>query len=265
MAESRRISFVGAGNVATHLANALYAAGCDIVDICARSIDSAQALAISTHARAIDNPSEINPDVDAVIIAATDTSTPLIASQLPPVRGFVAHTSGSVPLEALSAHHGRAAVIYPLQTFSRDVYVDVAQVPFFTEATDEDTHLAADGIAGLLGDNVHHADSAARVWLHIAGVFSCNFTVFMLEQARQALRQVGLPIDTVRPLVDATVTKAFLSGPIAAMTGPARRGDIATLRKQYDVLPSNIQKDIYKVVSDAILNTFHHEQDSISS
>lgn len=253
-----KIAFVGAGNVATHLAENLYQAGFNINMIVARHLESAASLASRVGAVPTADICDIDSSTDLVIISTTDTAVKDVAGTLPHIKGVVAHTSGSVPLDVLSARHEHAAVIYPLQTFSKNSEVDMSRVPFFTEATDDTSLELADVVAASFGGRVCHAGSEVRAKLHIAGVLACNFPVYMFEMARKVLAKAGLPLDTVRPLVDVTVDKAFNIGPVKAMTGPARRGDLATVEKQMAQINDPLDKEIYGLISQAIYKEFNN-------
>ena len=254
-----KVALVGAGNVATHLGRALKLRGFDILGVAARTAESAQRLAGELGCAAYGSLSEIPEDTDLVLIATTDTAVASVASSLPLVKGIVAHTSGSIPLEALSRRHSRAGVFYPLQTFSKDVAVDISRVPFFIEATDEATGNALEAIARMLSDTVSYADSSVRARLHVAGVLTSNFPIYLLQMVEKVLGEVGLPMSTVAPLLEATIAKAFEVGPEAAMTGPARRGDIAVVEKQSNSIKSPEDQAVYKALSHAILAKYHPE------
>jgi len=257
MVNVERVAIVGAGNVATHMARGLHAAGISISAVCARHADTARRLAAAVGAPAVcPSPSDIPRDVDMVLVAVTDSAVAEVAAALPVIDAPVVHTSGSVPLGTLAARHARAAVLYPLQTFSRDVDVDLSQVPLFTEATDEDTLACVDGVARVLSAHVYHADSARRKHLHVAGVMASNFPVYLLEQCRRVLAEAGYPLEVVRPLAEATLEKAFAVGPRDAMTGPARRGDMAVVEAHGRLLPPDTAR-IYGLVSSQIYDMFH--------
>lgn len=257
-----RIVLIGAGNVATRLGLALAAAGHEIAGVCSRGSQSGRDLAARLSCPVIESVADVPAGCDMVLIATSDAAVVGVAAALPPGDYLVAHTSGSIPIEAISRHHRRAAVLYPLQTFSKDVEVDVAQVPFFTEASDAASWQAVDDIARSVSRTVSHADSAVRGRLHVAGVLSCNFPVYLLDITRRVLADAGLPLDVVEPLVRATVSKTFGVGPLKAMTGPARRGDIAVVKRQLDSLPLEIDRDIYRAISQAILKEFHPDLSS---
>ena len=177
---AERVVIIGSGNVATHLARGFKHTGCIIEQIYSRSIDHAQRLASEVGAsEAIDSLDDLVTDADLYIISVADAAVARIAEVMPPVSGLVAHTSGSVPLDALTPASSRTAVLYPLQTFTREASVRLEEVPFFTEASDSDTLADIDRYARLLSPKVFHADSARRKTLHIAGVVSWNFVNYI--------------------------------------------------------------------------------------
>lgn len=253
------LSIIGAGNVASHLAREFHARGCRISTVAASHIDSARRLAAEVDAKAVE-PSMTDVDVDFVLIAVSDSAVGDVAATIPTGRAMVAHTSGSVPLETLSARHAKAGVFYPLQTFSRDVKVDISRVPIFTEASDAETHQRLDTLARTLSRHVYHADSERRKSLHVAGVLTSNFPVYLLEIARRQLAEAGFPLDVVQPLAEATIAKAFEVGPYDALTGPARRGDIDVTRRQAAMLPDD-HREVYQAITNCILHDYHSEQD----
>lgn len=167
---------------------------------------------------------------------------------------LVLHTSGTLPKETLSPLSPRTGVLYPLQTFSKDVAVDMGRVPFFIEAAREEDYATVDAIARLMSGTVHRADAARRRVLHIAGVFSSNFVNVLLEMVEDVLGTADYPLSTVQPLVEATVAKAFEAGPHAAQTGPARRGDAAVMLSHQNALPDD-KRLVYKVLSDYIVKS----------
>lgn len=253
-----KIVLVGAGNVATRIGLYLHDKGINIDGVCSRG-ESARILAEKLGCKHFTSVQDIPTDADMVLISTTDASVAEVSKQLPEIKGFVAHTSGSIPLEALTAYHKRAAVLYPLQTFSKDVDVDISRVPFFIEASDGETLEAVRNVAEILSNSVREADSFVRSRLHIAGVLSSNFPIYLLEMTKRVLEEVNLPLDTVAPLVEATIAKAFAVGPEKAMTGPARRGDVAVIKKQMASIKSDDDREIYELISKAILKEFHPE------
>lgn len=256
----QNIALIGAGNVATHLAKALTEAGHNIVAVVSRGYSSACELARSVGAKPFRTSAEIPESCDIAIICTNDAAVVQAAAALPRKSMIVAHTSGSVPLEKIAALHPHAGVIYPLQTFSKDSPVDMRRVPFFIEATDKETCDVLTRLARDISDNVRPADSDTRKTLHVAGVLASNFPIYLLELCGNVLSEAGLPLTTIEPLIEASVAKAMKMGALEALTGPARRGDTATVKAHLDYLKDNPDAaEVYRLLSEKILKQYHPE------
>lgn len=251
----KKIVIIGSGNVASHLAKGFIHNGCDVVQIYSRTMTNAARLADDIDgAEAIDSLDKIVSDADLYLISVADGAVDQIVKSMPHVNGIVAHTSGSIPLSTLALASSSTAVLYPLQTFTRDADVCLSEVPFFTEASDIETEHKIDEFARLLSPKVYHADSAKRKTLHIAGVMSCNFVNYLWDCTAQVLAQDGYDFSVVEPLVRATLDKAVSIGPRAAQTGPAMRQDVDVMREHISLLGSE-KAVIYRQLSQAILST----------
>ena len=174
-----KIVIIGSGNVATHLAQALSRAA-HIIQIYSRTLANANILAQKIgNSEAIDNIDNIATDADVYLISAKDDAVASIAAQAAPRckgNALWLHTSGSVPANVFAPHCQRYGVLYPLQTFSKDATVNVAEVPFFIEGNNADTERDIAIIANALSATVKRADSDCRRRIHAAAVFACNFT-----------------------------------------------------------------------------------------
>lgn len=252
------IAIVGSGNVAAHLAQAL--AG-HVAVVASRNTDHARALADAAGIPAACGLADLAALAPkAVIFSLADHAMADAVAAVGDLPGqpVVMHTSGTLPMQTLAPVSPRYGVLYPLQTFSRNVGVDFRRIPVFTEGADAATLAVIDGLASLLSGTVRHADARQRGVLHIAGVFSSNFTNALLEIVQGILAAEGYPLDTVQPLVEATVAKAFACGPHAAQTGPAVRGDADVMGRHLEKL-SGLPRDIYALLSDYIINSHKNE------
>lgn len=249
-----RVVLIGSGNVATHLAKALSGSLCAIIS---RNLEHAERLASPLGIDAYNDfgiLSGIQPDI--IIISVADNAIHNIVGSVGRLdyEPLVVHTSGTIAKEELSSISARTGVLYPLQTFSAAAVVDVSSVPFFTETALADDCLLLDSLAHSLSQKVFHADAESRRVLHIAGVFTSNFTNVLLESVEHILSEVGYSLDIVKPLLEATVAKLFEMGPHNAQTGPARRGDFDVIASQYEALPANL-KPVYEVLTNLILQS----------
>lgn len=253
-----KIVVIGSGNVATHLAQAL-SFSVNIVQIYSRNITNAIALAQKVKGcHAIDNFNDIDTNADIYLISAKDDAIKSIVAQTAcrcNSNALWLHTSGSVPADVFAPHCQHYGVLYPLQTFSKDVEVNVAEVPFFVEGNNADTENDIFLIAKSLSATVKRADSDCRRRIHAAAVFACNFTNHMWAIANDILQQGNLEWEILIPLLKETLAKTQELPPAEAQTGPARRGDTDTMNAHIAMLDEH-QQEIYRMLSDSIMKRY---------
>ncbi|HNT92516.1 MAG TPA: DUF2520 domain-containing protein [Bacteroidales bacterium] len=250
------ISFIGAGNVAGSLAAGLAAAGHRILSVASRGGESARELAAPFGAewrRDLTVPA----GCDLLIVSVSDIAVGEVAEKAVISPGtLIAHTAGSVPLAALGRSSG-AGVLYPLQTFTKGFPPDLSQVPFFIEATDSKTLQLLREIGESIGAGAWDCDSENRRKLHVAAVFTNNFSNFMMTTGETIAREAGIDPVLLRPLIGETARKALRTGPEAAQTGPAVRDDTGTLKSHIDLLSFSPQyQKLYRLVSRMIADHY---------
>ena len=258
MLKNKNIALVGSGNVATHLAQAL---SDRLACIISRNAAHARELSAPLGVGSSDDYSllgQLKPDIILISVADHAVADVVAAIGKLDYNPLVLHTSGTLTKEILRPISDRIGIIYPLQTFSKGCAVDMAKVPFFTEASSETDLAIVDGLARSISPTVNHADEAHRRVLHVAGVFTSNFTNIILDSVERVLSEAGYSLDVVKPLLEVTTSKAFEIGPRAAQTGPARRGDYEVLARQQASLPKDLQP-VYKALSDLIINIYHNK------
>lgn len=256
-----RTAVVGAGNVAWSLAPALERGGLiKVIRVVARTHESAEALArrLGPDVEATTDNSRADRDADMVIVAATDSAVRQAAEACSGSQAVWVHTSGSIDASVLSAASPRYGVIYPMQTFTRGVEVDLSHAAIYLEASSDELLEQLRTIALTVSDNIGEADSEGRRRLHCAAVFACNFTNHLLTLAERVAREAGRPLDDFRPLIDETMRKAALIGPYDGQTGPARRGATAVMAAHEALLPPDL-RIIYHILSESIASTYSHE------
>lgn len=243
----------GSGNVATHLAKAMNDSGIEVRQVYSRTPEHACKLAESKQADVITRLSEADTSADLWLISVTDNAIKQIASGLPPFKGIIAHTAGSISIDVLSGF-SNYGVFYPFQTFSKERDVDFNDVPFLIEGNNEETTRRLLKLAGIMSSKVSKADSAVRATLHIAAVLSCNFVNHLYTLSADLLEKQGLSFDYLTPLIKETTQKILYLSPREAQTGPSIRNDTEVMSKHLERLTDNpsLQK-IYELMSNAIL------------
>ena len=162
------------------------------------------------------------------------------------------HTSGTMPITVFGADKPHAGIFYPFQTFSKARLIeDFSTVPVFFEARGIDDISAVYSLALTITSHVYEASQPDRERLHVAGVFTNNFTNLMYTMAAELLKSTHIPFSALLPLIDETAAKIHSMAPRDAQTGPARRGDENVMSHHMQLL-SEEQREIYRLLSEAI-------------
>ncbi|WP_295672440.1 Rossmann-like and DUF2520 domain-containing protein [uncultured Mucilaginibacter sp.] len=249
-----RITIIGSGNVATHLAAAFKNAGHRIVQVYSRDLQNAALLAYHVKADAIDGLKDINPETDLFVIAVKDDAIISIARSLAPFQKLTVHTSGAADLNTLISIIPNSGVLYPLQTLSKNKEVDFLTVPLCIEGANEQITLELEQLAQTISNNVYRINSAQRKALHLAAVFACNFPNYLYDVARQQLDKQNIDFELIRPLILETAQKVQDNLPVDAQTGPAVRNDQNTMEMHLQMLQDEPGlKMIYELLSQGII------------
>ncbi len=253
--EDTSIVFLGAGNLATNLAHAFYRKGFRVAQIYSRTEESARTLAQAVEADYTTNLADVTSDAQLYVVSLKDDALVELLPQMVAgkEKGVWVHTAGSVPMDIWKGHVERYGVFYPLQTFSKSRLLDFSEIPVFVEGSSEKEVNFLRQIASALSRKVLEATSEQRRNLHLAAVFTCNFTNHMYVLAERLLRRNNLPFDVLLPLIDETARKVHELSPLLAQTGPAVRYDMGVIGKHLDMLADEPEMQrIYRLLSDDI-------------
>ena len=218
--EDTSIVFIGAGNLATNLAKTLYYKGFRIVQIYSRTEESARTLAQVVEAAYTTDLSSVATDAQLYIVSLKDAAFVQLLPEI--VAGkedaLWVHTAGSIPMDVWAGKVNRYGVFYPMQTFSKQRTVDFRQIPVFVESNSATDTQTLKDIASVLSEKVYEATSEQRKSLHLAAVFTCNFTNHMYALAAELLKKYQLPFEVMLPLIDETARKVHELEPRLAQT-----------------------------------------------
>ena len=258
--EDTSIVFIGAGNLATNLAKALYDNGFRIIQVYSRTEESARALAQVVEATYTTDLSSVVTDAQLYIVSLKDAA---FVQLLPEIvagkeNALWVHTAGSIPMDVWADKVNRYGVLYPMQTFSKQRVVDFQHIPIFVESNSEADTRFLKAVASVLSKQVYEATSEQRKNLHLAAVFTCNFTNHMYALAADLLEKYNLPFDVMLPLIDETARKVHELTPHEAQTGPAVRYDENVISNHLAMLAdSPALQEVYKLMSKSIHE--HHQ------
>lgn len=259
--DMKRVVLIGSGNVATSLAHALVAR-CELVQIYSRTLAHARQLADSVGCVSVtDDLNALVPDADAYIIAVLDDAIAEVIAAVPDNGALWVHTSGSKPMDLFAGHRERYGVLYPMQSFSRQVITPLDDVHIFVEASDDESLDDVKSLAETFSCNVIPADSDQRRWLHVAAVFSCNFANHMWALSDDILSRAGLPFDAMKALIRTTVDKLDRLTPAQSQTGPAMRHDQQVIANHLAMLNGD-ERDIYQLLTRSIIDRHNQDEDN---
>ncbi len=214
----RTLRIVGPGRAGRSLAAALGGVGWDVVGLLGRGDDLTGAAA----------------GVDVLVLATPDDEVGAVAAAVrPDPHTVVVHLSGSLGLDVLAPHPRRAS-LHPLVPLP-DPATGAARLRSgvsFAVSGDR----VAETMARDLGGRVVSVAEADRAAYHAAACIAANHVVALLGQVERVAGRAGLPLDAFLDLTRAVVDDVARVGPAAALTGPAARGDWATLARHRDAL-----------------------------
>lgn len=256
-----KISIIGAGRVASHLARGL----CNqhqIVQIMSPTLENAERVAQIAEAKAISHLDDLDNTIDVLFIAVSDQAIQSVVQALPVhmQHVLVIHTSGSTSIDVFGSLLTRVGVFYPLQSFSLEREVDWSTTPLLLEAAHQNDLALLKILAAALSARVYCYDSKQRLSLHLAAVFACNFTNYCYDAAAQLLDSAQVDFQLLYPLMLETATKATQHSPQQMQTGPAVRQDDNILSLHQQLLDQAQRPDlaiIYQLMSQAIIRRHH--------
>ncbi|MDR2249595.1 F420-dependent NADP oxidoreductase [Acinetobacter sp.] len=258
-----KISLLGSGRVAFHLAKVLLAKGHHITQVYARDFEKTQKFADKIQAKAYRSLHEFETS-DLIILAVSDSAIADLVMQVHQLfpETLIVHTSGSTDIEVISHAHKKAGVFYPLQTFSLERDVDWQVTPLFVEAANKDDLAMLFNLANSLSNRVYQYTSKQRLTLHLAAVFACNFSNYCFDMAKQVVDAEQVDFSLLYPLMVETAKKATENDPKQMQTGPAVRGDQNILAMHQGLLAQagrDDLKQVYQLLSDGISKRHHSD------
>lgn len=257
--QALKVCFIGAGNLATHLAKNLNNSGFAIIQVYSRTKKSAKMLADQLGAGFTVNCDKITDKADIYFVALKDAAVQAVLRHIQLQNKLTVHVSGSLPLRALEPYSENIGVLYPLQTFSKNRALNFAEIPVFIEANSVKNEKILKEIAKTISPKVSVLDSEKRKSLHIAAVFACNFVNHFYSLASEFLAVKEIPFEVLHPLIEETARKATEMPPHEAQTGPAVRYDENIINEQLKQLETFPElKALYNSISRSIFE--HHQK-----
>jgi len=245
-----KIVILGAGNVGTNLQHAFALQKINVELVPSRPIT-------------VGTSSVSLPGADVYIYAVADNALEDVIAHVDAPKALHLHTSGSAPITVFGDDKPHAGVLYFFQSFSKNHLIDDwSSIPVFIEGKNIDDIAAIYSLALTLTSRIYEANQHDRERLHIAGVFTNNFSNLMFRMAADILKDTQIPFQALLPLIEQTAEKVHSLSPSQAQTGPAQRGDTTIINHQLEVLQntktisftSQEKQQVYELLTSIIGN-----------
>jgi len=228
---------VGPGRAGLGLALASVEAGHTIVGVLARNPEASRR-AVERVGGLVLSWEDALPRADLLLVAVRDDAVDEVgvrlAGKAQSVDGAV-HLSGLIPATALSGLAGPpVGSFHPLQTLPTPE-LGAGRLRGASIAVTADDDYLSDrlfALAASLGAHPFELDDAAKPLYHAAAAAAANFTLTALAMSRRLFEAAGVDFAVGAPLIRAVIDNALEIGPEGALTGPAARGDVGTIRTQ---------------------------------
>ena len=259
MLQFSKIAIVGAGNVAYTLCKLLKSKEIEPFCIFVRNPEKIEKVHSDLDVEVVSSFEKVL-ESDLVIIAVKDDAISDIAPYLIDYKGLVVHTSGTKPSGVLNGVK-RYGVFYPLQTMSKEREISFDEIPLLIYANSNDDLAKLRTFAEIFSSKVYECDDKQRKAIHLSAVYVSNFTNVMLEIGDKLLKNNNLSLEIMKPLVMEMIEKSFEISPEKALTGPARRGDFATIAEHEKMLAYNPDElAIYMILTDYIIEKYQKNE-----
>jgi predicted short-subunit dehydrogenase-like oxidoreductase (DUF2520 family) len=230
-----RVTLIGSGNVATVLGRRIHEGGHVVQQVYSRNPSHAETLALELSATAVSQFADIDDSSDLYLVCLADQVTERLSEELKLQGKLIAHTAGSVSINALKDVSNNYGVLYPLQTLRKELKHSPF-LPILVDGNNPWNKTKLSAFAQSFADRVEEADDEKRKKLHLAAVMCNNFSNYLFSITEEFCEKEGVDFRMIVPLLEETAKRVNLASPREMQTGPAIRNDESTLNKHRSML-----------------------------
>ena len=246
----KKIILIGSGSVATNLALNLDKNKYSVQQVFSRTKENAEILAKKINADFTNDINKLQKGDITLLCIKDDFIASFLEDKL--FQNLI-HTSGSENINVLKNSAQDFGVLYPLQTFNKEVKINFTEIPILIEANTVKFKKVVLELASSLSNKVINITSKKRRQIHIAAVFACNFSHHMLSISKEIMDNEDLDYSLLLPLIEQNNKKSLLGDPQKLQTGPAKRNDVKLINEHIKEIKNLHHKDIYRLLSDNII------------
>ena len=198
--------------------------------------------------------------VDLVLLCVPDDAIELVSNALEvPASTVVAHVAGSRGLEVLR-RHSRVGSLHPLLTMpNARVGAERLRGGVYCVNGDE---VLNEVVTSLEGRRIEVTQDR-RALYHATAASAANHLVALMAQVQSLAQSAQLELRDFLPLAHQALEDVANLGPRGALTGPAARGDAATLEAHLRALPDD-ERATYGALAHRAQRLAHAEESTWS-
>jgi len=196
-----------------------------------------------------------------VLLTVPDDAIAAVAARLVVREGqVVAHAAGSRHLDVL-APHPRVGALHPLVPLpSPERGAERLVGATYSVAGDP----RVDEVVASLGGRVLRLSDAQRTTYHATASVAANHLVTLMGHVEELARSAGLTLEDFLPLAQLALGDVAELGPDAALTGPASRGDMATIDAHLAAIPER-ERSTYVALANAAFELAERRRSQLSA
>ena len=249
---------IGSGNVATVLGHRFRDAGHRIRQVYSREMAHAARLGEELGCEAVSRWEDLYRDADVYLVALSDDALRGLGGKVSLPGRLVLHTAGAVSKEVLLDVSINSGVLYPLQSLRKELK-PYPEIPLLIDANQPADRERIAALARSISGQVSAASDGQRLKLHLAAVLVNNFTNHLYTLAAAYCENEGADFSMLLPLIRATAERLTDTTPAEAQTGPAKRGDEATIQRHLKLIDNYKDiKEIYTLMTQQIMKDGGH-------
>jgi hypothetical protein len=249
----KEVLLVGGGNMAWHLAPLLVDLKMEVTVLRARSRETRELWPV----RQIvwDQLDQVSPEL--VILAVADDAIDPISERLGSVFSFdtpMIHTSGATPAGRITDHFLHRGVLWPIRSLVKGGTVNSWEsTPLVYFAETETLRKDLGKMVESLSQLTYFLGDEQRSTLHLCATISNNFVNALYQLSYQLCEEKDISFGALLPIIRATADRQTEGPPKRWQTGPAFRGDMATMERHLEQLSHEPELSaLYRQLSDLI-------------
>ena len=245
------IVIIGSGNVASVMGRKALAAGHRIVQVAGRNGLEVEALAKMLQASAGDLD-HIDLHAMLYMLCISDKALPLVHQWFQHPKAIVVHTAGSVSMDVLAPVAKNYGVLWPLQSIRKEAD-PIPPFPLIIDANTPECLTVLQDFGATISSDLQQMNDEARSKMHLAAVVAGNFSNHLFALVKDYCDAEQLNMNLLLPLLRETADRIIYAHPREMQTGPAIRGDQATMEKHLEMLGNYPElKQVYQLFSNLI-------------